>query len=69
MLQQSALLPQALETLCDQLPLDFQVQLTRFTQADNAATAVQTARDNTAATPPQTPPGAPSLDSDFRALV
>ena len=46
MLQQSALPPEALETLCDQLPLDFQVQLTRFSQAENAAAAVQTALDN-----------------------
>ncbi len=63
MLQQSALPPEALETLCDQLPLDFQVQLTRFTQADNAAATVQTARDNapTAATPP---PSAPSTNRD-----
>src|ERR1700677_2599863 len=45
MLQQGALPPAALATVCDQLPLDLQVQLARFTQADNAATAVQTARD------------------------
>src|SRR5258708_18261737 len=56
MLQQSALPTEALETLCDQLPLDLQVQLTRFTQADNAATAVQTARDATAVPATQTPP-------------
>jgi hypothetical protein len=67
MLQQGALPPEALETVCDQLPLDLQVQLTRFTQAENAAVAVRTARDNepAAATPPQTsPPRAPSTDGD-----
>ena len=43
MLQQSALAPEALETVCDQLPLDLQVQLTHFSQAENAASVVQTA--------------------------
>jgi hypothetical protein len=67
MLQQGALAPEALETVCDQLPLDLQVQLTRFTQAENAAVAVQTARDQepAAATPPPTSPSsAPSTDGD-----
>jgi hypothetical protein len=68
MLQQSAVPPEALETLCDQLPLDFQVHLTRFTQAENAAATVQTALDNepAAATPPTTPPtSTPSTDGHF----
>ncbi len=67
MLQQSALPPEALETLCDQLPLDFQVHLTRFTQAENVAATVQTARDHepAAATSPPTPPSAPSTNDDF----
>src|SRR5580704_18316047 len=68
MLQQSALPPEALETLCDQLPLDFQVQLTRFTQAENAAAPVQTVLDNvpaSATTPPTSPPNAPSANGDF----
>src|SRR6516164_5378433 len=51
MLQQSALPPEALETLCEQLPLDFQVQLTNFAQAENVA-AVATARNNESAAPP-----------------
>ena len=72
MFQQSAQPPEALETLCDQLPLDLQVQLTRFTQAENAAAAVQTALDNApaAATLPQTPsPSAPSPNGDFRTPI
>jgi hypothetical protein len=65
MLQQSALPPAALETLCDQLPLDFQVQLARFSQTENAAVAAQTALDN-AAPLPQTPsPSAPSPNGNF----
>ena len=67
MLQQSALPTEALETLCGQLPLDLQVQLTRFTQADNATTAVQTALKNAPAIappPPPPPPSAPSTDGD-----
>jgi hypothetical protein len=66
-LQQSALPPEALETLCGQLPLDFQVQLTRFSQAENATAAVQTAQDNepAAAPPPQTRlPSGPSSNGD-----
>jgi hypothetical protein len=69
MLQQSALPSEALESLCGQLPLDFQVQLTRFSQADNATAAVQTTLDNApaaAAPPPQTPPpNVPSTDGDY----
>ena len=63
-LQQSALPPEALETVCAQLPLDLRVQLTRFAQAENAATAFQTALDNddADATPPS--PSAPSTDGD-----
>ena len=53
-MQQSAMSPEALEELCDQLPLDFQVQLTRHAQADNVVATVQTALDNT--------PGAPSTN-------
>ena len=67
MFQQGALPTEALETLCGQLPLDLQVQLTRFTQADNATAAVQTALHNApaAAPPPPTPPSnAPSTDGD-----
>ena len=58
LLQQGAWPPEALETVCGQLPLELQVQLTRFTQAENATTAVQTALDNSppAATAPPTPP-------------
>src|SRR5260370_17926270 len=56
MLQQSALPPEALETLCNQLPLDFQVHLTRFTQAENVAAVVGTARCTGPAAPPPTPP-------------
>ena len=63
LLQQSALPPEALETVCGQLPLDFQVQLTRFSQAENAAVAVQTARDNEPATATP-PPSAPSTNRD-----
>ena len=40
MLQQSALPTDALATMCDQLPLDFQVQLMRFSQDMNQAHAV-----------------------------
>jgi hypothetical protein len=67
MFQQSAQPPEALETLCDQLPLDFQVRLTRHAQADNAATAVQTARDHEPAgtTAPKVLSGAPSTNGDF----
>ena len=68
MLHQSALPTEALETLCRQLPLDLQVQLTRFTQANNATAAVQTAMNNApaAAPPPQTSsPSAPSTDGDY----
>jgi hypothetical protein len=68
MLQQRALPPEALESLCDQLPLDFQVQLTRFSQAENATAAVQTARDDAHAAAPtlQTPPpNVPSTDGDY----
>jgi hypothetical protein len=61
MLQQCALPPQALETLCNQLPLDFQVQLTRFSQAENATVAVQTTLDNAAAPSPS----APSTNGDY----
>jgi hypothetical protein len=66
MLQQSALPPEALEAMCDKLPLDFQVQLANFAQAENVA-AVATARHNeSAAPPPQTPsPRAPSTNGDF----
>jgi hypothetical protein len=67
LLQQGAVPTAALETLCRQLPLDLQVQLTRFTQADNAAAAVQPALHNApaAASPPQTPPpSARSTNSD-----
>jgi hypothetical protein len=75
MLQQSALAPEALETLCDRLPLDMQVPLTRFAQANNAAAAVQTARDHepAPATPPPPPsPSAPSTtgnDGEPRRLA
>ena len=67
LLQQGALPTESLETLCGQLPLDMRVQLTRFTQADNARAAVQTTLNNApiAATPPQTPPpSAPSTNGD-----
>jgi hypothetical protein len=40
MLQQAAQAPQALEAVCEQLPLDLQVQLARHAQADNVAAAV-----------------------------
>jgi len=62
MLQQSAQPPEALNALCDQLPLDLQVQLTHYSQADNATTAVQTALDSK---PAATPPSAPSTNGDF----
>jgi hypothetical protein len=64
MLRQGALPTAALETMCSQLPLDLQVQLTRFTQAENATAAVQTALDNqpAVATPP---PSAPSTNGDY----
>jgi hypothetical protein len=61
-LQQSALPPEALETLSGQLPLDFQVQLTRFAQAENATAVVETALDNEPAAAP--PPSVPSTDGD-----
>jgi hypothetical protein len=66
MLQQGAVPPEALEAVCDQLPLDFQVQLARHAQADNVATAVRTARDHepAAATAPPAS-GAPSTNGDF----
>jgi hypothetical protein len=70
MLQQSAVAPEALETLCGQLPLDFQVQLTHFSQAENATVAAQKALDSapTITTPPQAPPSsAPSPNGDFGA--
>jgi hypothetical protein len=54
MLQQGALPAEALETLCAQLPLDLQVQLTRFTQTQNATTVVQTALGNAAPCAPST---------------
>src|SRR5580692_9949698 len=64
MLQQSALPSETLETLCGQLPLDLQVQLTRFTQTENTAAAVQTALDkeSTVASPP---PSAQSTNGDY----
>src|SRR5580692_7004433 len=46
MLQQSAQAPEALETMCGQLPLDFQVYLTRCAQVENATTAIKTAQDS-----------------------
>jgi hypothetical protein len=70
MLQQSAVPPEALEGLCDQLPLDLQVQLARHAQTENMAVAVETARDHApaAVTPPPTPqPSTPSTDGDFGA--
>jgi hypothetical protein len=57
MLQQAAQAPEALEELCDQLPLDFQVQLTRHAQAENATATVQTAHDSTPAMPPPSADG------------
>jgi hypothetical protein len=68
MLQHGATPPEALATLCDQLPLDLQVQLTRFTQASNATATVQTALDNKpAAAPPSKlrTPSAPSTNGDY----
>jgi hypothetical protein len=66
MLQQSALPPEALETMCNQLPLDFQARMTHFSQAENAAAAVRTVQDNkpAAATPMPPPPSAPSTTDD-----
>jgi hypothetical protein len=67
MLQQAAQAPGALETLCNQLPLDFQVGLTRHAQAENAATAVRTSHSQQAdgATPqPTSPPSPPSTNGD-----
>jgi hypothetical protein len=61
-LQQSALPPEALETLCGQLPFDFQVQLTRFSQAENVAAVAETAMDNEPGVAP--PPSVPSTDRD-----
>jgi hypothetical protein len=81
MLQQATQAPEALEAMCDQLPLDLQVQLTRHAQADNVAAAVQTTRDHhaSAATPstdgvigePRGPAavGAPSTNGDFRTAT
>jgi hypothetical protein len=80
MLQQGAQASEALEELCDQLPLDFQVQLTRHAQAENAAAAVQPARGSHPAAPPSTdgvigePRGpaavdAPSANGDFGAAA
>jgi hypothetical protein len=63
MLQQSALPPEALETLCNQLPLDFQVQLTRFARAENVAAVAETARDNEPTV--ALPPSVPSPKDDF----
>jgi hypothetical protein len=78
MLQQAAQAPAALEELCEQLPLDFQVQLTRHAQAGNAAAVVRVAQDKEPApvAPPSTngvigePCGpttgeAPSTNGDF----
>jgi hypothetical protein len=67
-MQQSALPPQALETMCDQLPLDFQVHLAHHAQADNAAAVAQAARDQepTTATPP---PSEPSTNGVFGAAA
>jgi hypothetical protein len=64
LLQHGAVPIETLETLCRQLPLDLQVQLTRFTQTENAAAAVQTALDKepTVASPP---PSAPSTNDDY----
>lgn len=65
MLQQSAAPPDALENLCGQLPLDFQVQLTRFAQAENVTAAVQTAPDNTpAAAPSPNPPSTNGVNGE-----
>jgi hypothetical protein len=63
MMQLSTLPPEALATLCSQLPLDFQVQLTRFAQAENMAAVAETARDNEPAVAP--PPSVPSTNDDF----
>jgi hypothetical protein len=63
MLQQSALPPEALETLCNQLPLDFQVQLMRISQAENVAAITETAMDDQTAVAP--PPSVPSTNDDF----
>jgi hypothetical protein len=63
MLQQAAQAPEALEELCGQLPLDFNVKLTRHAQTENAAAAVRTAdpqQSADATPPPPSPPGAPS---------
>jgi hypothetical protein len=71
MSQQGAQPPEALEALCDQLPLDLQVQLTRFSQGMNEVNSVQEAQG--AATvdehPPQAeiaapPPAAPSPNGE-----
>src|SRR5580693_8474513 len=64
LLQHGAVPTEALETLCGQLPLDLQVQLTRFTQADNAAAAVQTALDN--ASPQMPAPSSPSTNGKIQ---
>ena len=58
MLQQGAVPSETLETMCGQLPLDMQVQLTHFTQAENAAAAVHTALDKQ----PKPPSGTPSTN-------
>jgi hypothetical protein len=63
MMQQGALPPEALEAACNQLPLDFQVQLARYSQAENVQAALHTAHDHQpAATPP--PVKAPSINGD-----
>jgi hypothetical protein len=64
MLQQAKQVPEALTEMCDQLPLDFQVQLTRHAQAENVAAVVQTARDNQAAAI-ATSPSEPSTNGDL----
>src|SRR6516165_6319926 len=47
MLHQSALPPEALEALCNQMPLDFQVQLTRFSQDLNQVQAARAVAEQT----------------------
>ena len=70
MMQQSALPPEALAALCDQLPLDLQVQVARSVQRENVTATVQTAqtaRGNApAATAPQPtrPSRMPSANDD-----
>jgi hypothetical protein len=67
MLQQSAQPPEALEDLCDQLPLDFQVQMTRFSQAANEVNSVQAARDAVAVDEKPPPAEAPAPPPQPRA--